>query len=50
MDDSSSVLDVNLSAKSPPVLKKQESIKVTSCSADENVSNIPEDAPPVPGS
>lgn len=49
LDDSSTGQDVNLCSKSPPELQKQESIKLTSSSADEDVSTVTEDAPSVPG-
>lgn len=49
LDGSSAGQDVHLISKSPPKLQKQESIKLTSASTDENVSTVTEDAPPMPG-
>lgn len=49
LDDSSPQQDVNISAISPPEQPKQESIKLTSSSADENQSTVTADAPSGPG-
>ncbi|KAK7571088.1 hypothetical protein V9T40_014692 [Parthenolecanium corni] len=49
LDDSSPQQDVNISAISPPEQPRQESIKLTSSSADENQSTVTADAPSGPG-